>query len=72
MNAVSQVVYPELQRKRMDRARHRKLRHAAVRALQRHVQPFGSMLTRSGATLRLRVQGADITVRRPYARVRKF
>lgn len=33
----------------MERARHRQWRHEAVRAMQRHAQPMGSMLTEQGA-----------------------
>ncbi|KAK9907616.1 hypothetical protein WJX75_007049 [Coccomyxa subellipsoidea] len=45
---IFQVAYPELQRRKMDRARHRQWRHAGVRALAQHAQPFGSMLADSG------------------------
>ena len=44
-----QVAYPELQKRKMERARHRQWRHDAVRAMQRHVKPLGSMLTEKGA-----------------------
>jgi len=44
----SQVAYPELQKRKMERARHRQWRHEAVRAMQRHVKPMGSMLTKEG------------------------
>ena len=43
-----QVAYPELQKRKMERARHRQWRHEAVRAMQRHVKPMGSMLTEQG------------------------
>lgn len=43
-----QVAYPELQKRKMERARHRQWRHEAVRAMQRHVKPMGSMLTETG------------------------
>ncbi|CAL5223152.1 g5620 [Coccomyxa viridis] len=45
---VFQVAYPELQKRKMERARHRQWRHEAVRAMQRHAQPMGSMLTEQG------------------------
>ncbi|EIE26168.1 hypothetical protein COCSUDRAFT_61158 [Coccomyxa subellipsoidea C-169] len=45
---IFQVAYPELQRRKMDRARHRQWRHAGVRALAQHAQPFGSMLNDAG------------------------
>ncbi|CAL8462752.1 g2285 [Coccomyxa elongata] len=45
---IFQVAYPELQRRKMERARHRQWRHAGVRALEQRAQPFGSMLTDSG------------------------
>ena len=35
----------------MERARHRQWRHEAVRAMQRHVKPMGSMLTKEGVQL---------------------
>jgi hypothetical protein len=43
-----QGAYPELQKRKMERARHRQWRHDAVRAMQRHVKPLGSMLTEKG------------------------
>ena len=43
------MAYPELQRRRMRHARQRQWRYAAVRALQRHLQPVGSMINREGA-----------------------
>ena len=43
------MAYPELQKRKMERARHRQWRHEAVRAMQRHAQPMGSMLTEQGA-----------------------
>ena len=43
------MAYPELQKRKMERARHRQWRHEAVRALQSHVKPLGSMVTETGA-----------------------
>ena len=50
-----QVASPELQKRKMERARHRQWRHEAVRAMQRHVKPMGSMLTDSGVRLVLSI-----------------